>query len=218
MGCFRAVHALLSLGLLPLLGCGAVAPSAPAPALASPAPTSAQKGPARDEALGITKETKPGSAPPGQAPGPRAVEGGPSDNDLKSVEPDSLSAPKASRSKGGKGGAHEMVQAGTSQVVGALPPEVIQRIVRQSFGRFQACYEAGLRTNPNLQGRVTVRLVIAKDGSAKSADVAVTDLADKTVATCVARAFSQLTFPAPDRGEVIVSYPVVFSPGEGPSP
>lgn len=106
------------------------------------------------------------------------------------------------------------VRAGNSEVSGALPPEVIQRVVRQSFGRFQACYETGLRSNPALQGRVTVKFVIAHDGSTKSANVAVTDLPDRTVATCVAREFSSLTFPPPDRGEVIVSYPVELGPSD----
>ena len=41
---------------------------------------------------------------------------------------------------------------GATQVNGRLPPEVIQRIVRQNFGRFRLCYENGLRNNPNLAG------------------------------------------------------------------
>jgi len=42
-------------------------------------------------------------------------------------------------------------------VNGRLPPEVIQRIVRQNFGRFRNCYESSLRTNPSLTGRVAVK-------------------------------------------------------------
>ena len=53
---------------------------------------------------------------------------------------------------------------GATQVNGRLPPEVIQRIVRQNFGRFRLCYENGLRNNPNLQGRVTVKFVIDRSG------------------------------------------------------
>ena len=37
-------------------------------------------------------------------------------------------------------------------VNGRIPREVIQRIVRQNFGRFRLCYENSLRSNPNLQG------------------------------------------------------------------
>ena len=53
---------------------------------------------------------------------------------------------------------------GATSVSGRLPPEVIQRIVRQNFGRFRLCYENGLRNNPNLQGRVAVRFVIGREG------------------------------------------------------
>jgi len=35
-------------------------------------------------------------------------------------------------------------------VNGRLPPEVIQRIVRQKFGRFRLCYEQNLRMQPSL--------------------------------------------------------------------
>ena len=45
---------------------------------------------------------------------------------------------------------------------GRLPPEVIQRIVRQSFGRFRLCYEDVLKTNPKASGRVTIKFVIDK--------------------------------------------------------
>ncbi len=54
---------------------------------------------------------------------------------------------------------------GVDTVSGHLPPEVVQRIVRQNYGRFRQCYENGLRTNPNLTGRVTARFVIGREGS-----------------------------------------------------
>ena len=49
------------------------------------------------------------------------------------------------------------LREGAVQVNGRLPPEVIQRIVRQNFGRFRLCYEDGLKSNPELAGRVTVK-------------------------------------------------------------
>ena len=57
------------------------------------------------------------------------------------------------------------VRPGVTTVNGHLPPEVIQRIVRQNYGRFRQCYESGLRTNPNLTGRVSARFVIGRDGA-----------------------------------------------------
>src|SRR5262249_58774195 len=69
---------------------------------------------------------------------------------------------------GGLGGSHKTrapkVRMGATSVSGRLPPEVIQRIVRQNYGRFRMCYEQGLTRNPNLEGRVSVRFVIGRDG------------------------------------------------------
>ncbi len=60
--------------------------------------------------------------------------------------------------RGRLGGGHQVkapkLREGATQVNGRLPPEVIQRIVRQNFGRFRLCYENGMRNNPDLQGRV----------------------------------------------------------------
>lgn len=95
---------------------------------------------------------------------------------------------------------------------GHLPPDVIQRIVRQNFGRFRQCYELGLRTNPGLEGRVTLRFVIGRDGAVSNVSTA-GDLPDAGVRSCMAGAFYGLSFPSPDAGIVTVNYPIVLTPG-----
>ena len=71
------------------------------------------------------------------------------------------------------GGSHQTrapsIRQGATTVNGRLPPEVIQRIVRQNFGRFKLCYEDGLRKNPSLQGRVAVKFVIDRSGAVSTA-------------------------------------------------
>ncbi|MBI5533049.1 MAG: AgmX/PglI C-terminal domain-containing protein [Deltaproteobacteria bacterium] len=101
---------------------------------------------------------------------------------------------------------------GASTVSGRLPPEAIQRVVRASFGRFRFCYEKGLRANPSLAGRVSVRFVIARDGSVAAVGDAGSDLRDREVVQCVERAFYGLSFPQPEGGIVTVIYPIVLSP------
>jgi len=103
---------------------------------------------------------------------------------------------------------------GTLTLNGHLPPEVVQRIVRQNYGRFRLCYENGLRTNPSLQGRVAARFVIGRDGAVSSVTNGDSDLPNASVVQCVLRAYYDLTFPAPQGGIVSVVYPIVFSPGE----
>jgi hypothetical protein len=116
------------------------------------------------------------------------------------------------------GGAHATrspsIRQGATQVNGRLPPEVIQRIVRQNFGRFRLCYENGLRTNPNLQGRVSVRFVIDRSGAVSTASDGGSDLPDQGVVGCVVRGFGNLSFPQPEGGIVTVVYPIIFNPGD----
>ncbi len=101
----------------------------------------------------------------------------------------------------------------TSLVSGHLPAEVVQRIVRQNYGRFRMCYENGLRLNPNLTGRVTARFVIGREGAVTNASNGGSDMPDAGVTSCVVQAFYGLSFPKPDNGIVMVSYPIMFSPG-----
>jgi hypothetical protein len=116
------------------------------------------------------------------------------------------------------GGAHQTrspsIRQGATTVNGRLPPEVIQRIVRQNFGRFRLCYENGLRTNPNLQGRVAVKFVIDRSGSVSTTSDGGSDIPDQGVVSCVVRGFGNLSFPQPEGGIVTVVYPIIFNPGD----
>jgi hypothetical protein len=115
------------------------------------------------------------------------------------------------------GGSHATrspkVRMGATTVSGRLPPEVIQRIVRQNFGRFRMCYEQGLGRNPNLEGRVSARFVIGRDGSVSNVSNGGSDLPDSGVVSCVISAFYGLSFPQPEGGIVTVVYPIMLAPG-----
>jgi hypothetical protein len=103
------------------------------------------------------------------------------------------------------------LRMGAVQVNGRLPPEVISRIVRQNSGRFRLCYDNGLRTDPNHQGRVAVKFVIDRSGAVASAGDGGSDLPNAGVVSCVVRAFSNLSFPEPEGGIVTVVYPIIFT-------
>lgn len=102
---------------------------------------------------------------------------------------------------------------GARTVSGRLPPEVIQRIVRQNFGLFRECYEQGLGRDANLQGRVQVRFVIGRDGKVSSVSDGGSDIPDLAVRDCVIQAFKALQFPPPEGGIVTVVYPILLAPG-----
>ncbi len=120
--------------------------------------------------------------------------------------------------RGRLGGGHKVssprIREGATQVNGRLPPEVIQRIVRQNFGRFRLCYENGMRANPNLQGRVSVKFIIDRSGAVSMTADGGSDLPDQGVVQCVVRGFGNLSFPQPEGGMVTVVYPIMFNPGD----
>lgn len=109
------------------------------------------------------------------------------------------------------------VRMGATTVSGRFPPEVIQRIVRQNYGRFRNCYERGLQRSPSLGGRVVVRFVIGSDGTVAHATDGGSTLTDRGVVQCVVQSFSGLSFPAPEGGIVTVTYPILFTPGDAPA-
>ncbi|HVK67488.1 MAG TPA: AgmX/PglI C-terminal domain-containing protein, partial [Polyangium sp.] len=120
-------------------------------------------------------------------------------------------------SHAGRSLAAPTLRMGATSVSGRLPPAVIQRIVRQNFGRFRFCYEKGLKSNPNLTGRVVARFVIGRNGSIVSVGNGGSDLPNAEVVNCVLSGFRGLSFPEPEGGVVTVTYPIQFSPGDGSS-
>jgi hypothetical protein len=120
-------------------------------------------------------------------------------------------------SSGRLGGDHQVKapapRIGDVVTSGRLPAEVIQRIIRQNFGRFRLCYERGLSRNPTLEGRVTARFVIDRTGAVSNVANGGSDIPSSDVTSCVISTFYGLSFPPPEAGIVTVSYPILFSPG-----
>jgi len=117
--------------------------------------------------------------------------------------------------------AHAKVHDGTPTVSGALPIEVIRRIVRQNLGRFRLCYESEQKNHPKLQGHVDIKFVIDRDGSISHAEARRNDLPDRLV-QCVVRGVESFSFPQLEEDTVTVVYPIRFEPaddrGDGASP
>ncbi len=110
------------------------------------------------------------------------------------------------------------LRQGPMQVNGRLPPEIVQRVVRQSFGRFRLCYENGLKNNPKLQGRINTKLVIDGKGAVSAVQDGGSDLPDQATIACVQKAFRALSFPQPEGGVVTVVYALILNPPDGNAP
>jgi MYXO-CTERM domain-containing protein len=143
--------------------------------------------------------------------------------DLATLGADVMPSGLASVSGGGGIGqsfvarSNPTLKQGLTTVTGKMPPEVVQRIVRQSFGRFRFCYDAALMRNPRLEGRVSVQFTLGANGEVVAPKVLPGGLEDATMAACVRDAFAKLTFPQPD-GTVGVTYALMFSPPDPNAP
>ncbi len=105
-----------------------------------------------------------------------------------------------------------IVDGGPGPTAGRLPPEAIQRVVRQNMGRFRLCYQRGLDKQPGLRGRVVTRFLIVRDGTVPFAADDGSNMLDASVTACVVRTFTALAFPEPTGGTVSVIYPFTFEP------
>lgn len=105
------------------------------------------------------------------------------------------------------------IEMGASEMKGGrLPPEVIQYIVRQKYDRLRDCYETGMRENPDLQGHVTTRFVIERDGTVTHVSNEGSDLPDPDALACMSRVFETMCFPPVENGIIRVVYPIFYSP------
>lgn len=107
----------------------------------------------------------------------------------------------------------KMIETGTD-IQGRLPPEVIKRIIRANFPRFRACYEQGLKKDPGLKGTVAVRFIIDTTGAVESANLSGGSMSDSQVSSCVLGVYRTLSFPEPEGGKVMVTYPIDFQNDE----
>lgn len=104
------------------------------------------------------------------------------------------------------------VRMGALTVSGRLSTDVVQRIIRQNLGRFRMCYDQARARTPQLQGSVTLRFVIGRDGSVTNVSNGGSDLNEASLLACVKTAYSGLSFPQPAGGIVTVVSPLLFRP------
>jgi len=98
---------------------------------------------------------------------------------------------------------------GTVKVDGALPPEVVRRIVRQHLGQLRYCYEQTLLKNPKVNGLVVVHFEVDANGAVTSAEV--TKHLEDGLDACLVARVKTLEFPKPEKGTVKVQLPLNFS-------
>ncbi|MGZ3452820.1 MAG: AgmX/PglI C-terminal domain-containing protein [Polyangiales bacterium] len=102
------------------------------------------------------------------------------------------------------------IPEGGGDTIGKLPPEAIKRIIHANFPRFRACYEQGLKKDPGLRGSVKVRFIIDTTGAVETASLAGGSMSDPQVSSCTLGVYKSLSFPEPEAGKVMVTYPIDY--------
>jgi hypothetical protein len=113
--------------------------------------------------------------------------------------------------RSGERAVHAVVKdSAPTDVDGSLDPGVIAKEIRSRLGAIKACYEAGLKRNPSIGGKVVLRFEVSSIGKVTSAEVDQDTLHDDEVVGCMKARVSSWRFPAPSGGSVQFSYPFIF--------
>jgi biopolymer transport protein ExbD len=98
---------------------------------------------------------------------------------------------------------------GKVTVKGNIEKDAVRRVVKRAMPSIKFCYEQALTRDSSLAGKVNIFLVIAQNGAVSSASP--TSGIESELDSCVARKFSQLSFPEPkDGGIAEVDYAIIF--------
>ncbi len=100
------------------------------------------------------------------------------------------------------------------QVLSGLPKDVINAVVQKHRSEIRACYDAALRRNPNLRGKVVIAFTIQPNGIVSSASVKESTLGDRGLGGCITDRVKSWSFPQPEAPVVteVSAYPFYLVP------
>jgi hypothetical protein len=100
--------------------------------------------------------------------------------------------------------------------LGALGKPLIDAVIKNHMDAITLCYQYALKRQPDNQGKVVVKFIIAPDGTVWRAEMKSTTMThpDAEYDQCMVELFLGMKFPEPKGdGIVIVSYPFIVTPG-----
>ncbi|MBM4393477.1 MAG: AgmX/PglI C-terminal domain-containing protein [Deltaproteobacteria bacterium] len=101
---------------------------------------------------------------------------------------------------------------GTPTMIGGIDKADVDNVVKHHLTYLRYCYSRELQKQPQLGGKVSIRFVIAGDGSVSAATVSRSTLGHPPTESCMTNKFLQMQFPALKGGGIaIITYPFVFA-------
>ena len=99
------------------------------------------------------------------------------------------------------------------EAVAQIDAESVRQVVRMHQGDLRACYQQGLKQQPDARGTVEIQFAINAEGRAVRSRPVKDTLALPGVPDCIIGWLERWRFPRPVGGEVEFIYPFTFSPG-----
>jgi len=93
-----------------------------------------------------------------------------------------------------------------------LDKAALARFIKVRLSAIQACYEAQLKRNPQLKGKIVVRFTIGSTGRVTDVEIDENQMGNDEVASCIKAKIRAWTTPFKPDGDATVSYPFVFQP------
>ncbi len=88
----------------------------------------------------------------------------------------------------------------------------VTKVINVSRAAIKRCYDKALTSNPQLKGKMSVKIVINQQGRVNSTEIVDDSLHDAEVAKCVKGVIGRLRFPKPADGTATVTFPFAFDP------
>jgi biopolymer transport protein ExbD len=95
---------------------------------------------------------------------------------------------------------------------GTLDKSIIRRTVQEHLGDVRDCYERYRDFEPGPSGRLVVKFTIDETGAVVASQLDDSTVGAPPIESCVVKAVRRWTFPRPEHGVVIVSYPFELTP------
>ena len=88
----------------------------------------------------------------------------------------------------------------------------VTKVINVSRAAIKRCYDKALISNPQLKGKMSIKIVINKEGRVDRTEIVDDSLHDAEVAKCVKGVIGRLRFPKPADGTATVTFPFAFDP------
>ncbi len=95
------------------------------------------------------------------------------------------------------------------EIEGQMDEETVRKIALKNQASLKYCFQKAQARNPELSGKIVVRLTIDGDGNVTDVSVEQSTIDDQEMVSCVLRMVKRWKFPATG-GEVNITFPLVF--------